>query len=95
MPRYHRFAGDVVASRSSCALPRPKQNNNTHRFLAGIVLYYHADPDLRVTVDTQVRMVLVKIVVNGGYNTDVFDPRLVLIVLHGELTLAGTTDRPE
>ena len=93
--RYHRNTGDVVTARSSGTLPRPKQNNNTHRLLAGIVLYYHADPDLRITVDTQVRMVLVKIVVNGGNDADVFDPRLVLVVLHGELALAGTTDRPE
>ena len=93
--RYHRYTGDVVTARSSCALPRPKQNNNTHRLLAGIVFHNHADPDVCVEGDQKTRVVLIQIVVNRSYDADVFDPGLVLIVLYGELALAGTTDRTE
>ena len=93
--RHHRFASDARSSGFACVVPGLQQNNNTHRLLAGIVLHYSADPHMRIAVDQEVRLVLIQIVVHGRYDAYMLDPRLVLVVLDGELALAGTTDGTE
>ena len=47
---------------------------------------------MRIAVDPQVRLVLIQVVIHGRDDAYVLDPRLVLIVLDGELALAGATD---